>query len=450
MFRSMLLVVSVFALLAIGSQATAEDWLRFRGPNGSGISTSDKPAPTEWSNEKNLRWKVDLPGPGLSCPIVVGNRVLVTCWSGYGLDQRNPGNQEDLRRHILCFDRATGKKLWSDTIEPYLPEDRFGGQFAENGYATHTPVSDGKRIYAFFGKSGAIAYSLDGKRLWEKSLGTGSGASGWGSSSSPIIYKDMVIFTATAEDRAIVALNQETGEEVWKSQADGYASTWGSPVLADNGESKDVVLSVPGEVWALNADTGKLRWYCEGVPARYICSSAVADKGIVYAIDSGPGGGGAVAIKVPGEIEEKGITGSHVLWSKNERARIGTPLVHEGKLYFISGKVINCADALTGERIYQERLSGGSAPAGGDNGGGRFGRGGGQDYSSPVAADGKLFYVTRGGEMYVVALGSEFKQLAVNRFEGDDGDFSASPAIADGEIYIRSTKFLYCIANPDG
>ena len=440
MRRTFMALLVPLALTLSVSTLSAEDWLRFRGPNGSGVSADKASTPTEWSNEKNLRWKVALPGPGLSCPIVVGNKVIVTSWSGYGLDSRNPGDQSALKRHISCYDRATGKQLWSDTIDSVLPEDRFGGMFAENGYASHTPVSDGTNVYAFFGKSGAIAYSLDGKRLWQKSLGTGLGARSWGSSSSPIMYKNMVIFTASAESESVVALNKDTGEEIWTSKADGYTATWGTPVLVDRGEEQDLVLAVPYEIWALNPDTGKLRWYCESIASDSMCSSVVSHKGIIYAMESGPRGGGAIAVTAGGEDD---VTDTNVIWSNNARSRIGTPVVHEGKIYWVSSKIANCADALTGERIYQQRLSGGASA-----GGGRSSRGGrgGQDYSSPVAADGKLYYVTRGGEMYVLALGSEFKQLAVNRFEGDEGEYSASPAIADGEVYIRSTKYLYCIA----
>ena len=131
----------------------AGDWPRFRGPNGTGVSMDESPVPTSWSATENLKWKVALPGPGSSSPIVVGNRVFVTCWSGYGTGRGNPGDQQDLRRHLICIDRQTGDTLWSKTVEPYLPEDPYGGMFTQHGYASHTPVSDGERVYVFFGKT---------------------------------------------------------------------------------------------------------------------------------------------------------------------------------------------------------------------------------------------------------------------------------------------------------
>jgi outer membrane protein assembly factor BamB len=446
MLRTCSLLMTVLGMLLITVSAAAEDWARFRGPNGSGVSAGSQSTPTKWSNDENLLWKAELPGPGLSSPIVVGNKVLLTCWSGYGLDARNAGQQADLRRHLICFERTTGKELWNQTIEPYLPEDEFRGMFAENGYASHTPVSDGRNVYAFFGKSGALAFDLDGNKLWQKSLGTGSGDRGWGTSSSPILYKNLVIFPATAESESLVALNRETGEEVWRAQAEGFASTWGTPVLADAGQGEqDLVIAVPFEIWGFNPETGKLRWYCDGVQTDSLCSSVIANHGVLYAIEAGPRGGGAVAVKAGGRGEQGAVdvTDSHVLWTNSDRSRIGTPVYHEGKLYWVNSKIANCADAQTGERIYQERLTGGSSA--GRAGGGGFGGRGGQDYSSPVAADGKLYYVTRGGEMYVLALGSKFEQLAVNQFAGDGGEFSATPAVADGQLFIRSTKFLYCV-----
>ena len=150
--------------LSCAVPAAAGDWLRFRGPNGAGISTDEKAPPTEWSETKNLKWKFELPGPGLSCPIVVGNKIIVTCWSGYGTTEARDAKPENLKRHLVCVDRVTGKNLWSTAIDPELPEDNYRGMFTENGYASHTPVSDGQNIFAFFGKTGVVATSSPAAR----------------------------------------------------------------------------------------------------------------------------------------------------------------------------------------------------------------------------------------------------------------------------------------------
>ena len=143
------------------------DWDRFRGPNGTGISPDTDPLPASFSETENLQWKVTLPGAGVSCPIVVGEKVFVTCYSGYGLDRQNPGEIANLKRHLVCIDRASGKTLWEKTVDAVQPEDRFSGAgVPEHGYASHTPTSDGTNVYVFFGKSGVFGYDLDGKQLW--------------------------------------------------------------------------------------------------------------------------------------------------------------------------------------------------------------------------------------------------------------------------------------------
>ncbi|MHC4398636.1 MAG: outer membrane protein assembly factor BamB family protein [Planctomycetota bacterium] len=445
-------------VLSVADVAPASDWARFRGPGGSGISNDDQVTPVEWSESENLKWKIDLPGPGSSSPIVVGDRVFVTCWSGYGLSREDPGDQKNLKRHLLCIDRKNGKTLWSKTVAPVLPEDPYRGMFTQHGYASHTPVSDGQRVYVFFGKTGVLAFDLDGKQLWQTSVGTGSGLNGWGTASSPILYKNLVIVTAAAESESLVALNKETGEEVWREEAGSLVGTWGTPVLVDVGEGRvDLVIAVPYEIWGINPETGRLRWFCEAMESDSICTSAVAHDGIVYVI--GGRNGGSIAVRAGGEDD---VTETHVLWSGRDRARIGTPIYHDGRLHWISGGIANSIDAKAGERIYQSRLlrpSPSSKPAaqapprepGGRGRGGFGGRGGmggmgGQDYSSAVVAGGKLYFVSRSGEVFVLTLGPEFQQIGLSRFDSNGADFSATPAISDGELFIRSSRNLYCVA----
>jgi hypothetical protein len=446
--------------------AAAADWTRFHGSDGSGVSLDKQPLPTTWSETENLKWKVKLPGPGSSSPIVIGRRVVVTCWTGYGAEPGREGNQKDLRRHVLCFDRDSGKVLWDQVVEPVLPEDRFSGQFTQHGYATHTPASDGKRIFVFFGKTGVLAFDLEGKKLWQTGVGTGSGMNGWGSSSSPILYKDLVIVTAAAESKALVALNQETGKEVWRYSASGFSGTFGTPVVVDCGQGRsDLAIAVPGKIWGINPDTGKLRWSCAGLDSDSICTSAIAGDGTVYAVETGPRGGGAVAVRAGGEGD---VSKTHVLWRATARSQISTPVLESNRIYFLNGRTAICLDAVSGKPIYQTTISGGPSaseaqpggprPGGGaKGGGGKMGGGppggggggmGGQDYSSPVLADGRVFFLSRSGNAIVYAAGPAFKLLGQNRFAAGSGDFSSTPAISDGQLFIRSSKFLYCVAQP--
>lgn len=443
-------VAGYMPLSAVG----ADDWLRFRGPNGSGVSSDPEPVPATWSETENLRWRVALPGPGSSSPIIVGDKVLVTCWSGYGTDQRNPGDQKDLKRHLICFQRGDGTELWNKEIAAELPEDVYGGMFAEHGYASHTPVSDGEKVFAFFGKSGVVAFDLEGNELWRREVGTGSDSRGWGSASSPVLQGDLVIVPAFAESQTLYAFNKNTGEEAWKFEAEGFSGTWGTPVIVPREEGKaDVVIGVPYEIWAFDAASGKVSWYAAAMDTNTYCSSVVTDGEVVYGIEGR--GGGSIAVRANGEGD---VTQSHVVWSGRDTNRIGTPILHEGRIYFIAGGIANCIDAKTGESIYRERLTAPEranveAPPVGQEGGfpgrggGRGGRGGmgGQDYSSPILVDGKIIYVTRGGDMYVVKAGAEFEQLGANRVTSEREDFSSSPATSGGDLFIRSSKHLYCI-----
>ena len=433
------LFVSISVLAA--SVTHGGDWPRFRGPNGTGVSPDKTATPVKWSPTENLKWKVALPGAGVSSPIVIGDRVFVTCYSGYGLNRRDPGDMKKLKRHLVCINRKTGKILWDKSVKAVLPEDTFRGMgVPEHGYASHTPVSDGKNVYVFFGKSGALAFDMQGNKIWQKSVGTGSDQRRWGSSSSPILYKNLLIVTASAENEAMVALDTKTGKQVWKQKVDGFQGLWGTPVLVKIDENRtDLVVGVPYEIWALNPKTGKLLWYCDAMETDQFNSSVVVADKTIYAIEGR--GGGSIAVRAGGKGN---VTKSHVVWTGRHSSRFSTPVAYEGRLYFVSRSVANCVNAKTGATIFKARLRGGSG-GGGRQGGGRFGGSGG-DYSSPIIADGKVYYTTRSGDIFVLKAGKKFEQLAVNRVTKDREDFSASPAVSNGELFFRSNKHLYCVA----
>ena len=472
------------AIILLGNLAFAADWTRFHGPSGIGVSNDKQPLPATWSETDNVKWKAKLPGPGSSSPIVVGDRVVVTCWTGYGASPNSEGDEQDLRRHVVCFDRESGKVLWDTEVKPVLPEDPYSGQFTQHGYASHTPVSDGKRIYVFFGKTGVLAFDMEGKQLWQTSVGTGSGSRGWGTASSPILYKHLVIVPASAESNSMVALDKETGKEVWRYKDNGFTATWGTPVLVNCGSDRtDLVIAVPYKIWGIDPDSGKLRWHCEGLNSDSICASAIAGDGVVYILETGPRGGGAMAVRTGGEGD---VTQTNILWRGQLRSRIATPVLADQRIYVVSSRGAFELDAATGKQLAQISPTGGQPAAepsrGGPRGGGggpggpgfgpgpggpgfggpgsggqRSGRQGGrqgggrggmmgQDYSSPVLADGKIYFLSRSGVGYVYSVGEGLKPLAQNHFAPNSGDFSASPAVSDGQLFIRSSKFLYCVA----
>jgi len=409
------------------------DWPQFRGPDGLGVSTDDNVA-VQWSESNSLKWKTSLDGPGSSSPIVWGQHVFVTCYSGYGLSRTSPGNIRDLARHLVCIDRNDGKVIWTRTVKAEMPEDAFAGMgVPEHGYASNTPATDGERVFVFFGKTGVLAFDFDGNQLWQVNVGKESSNRRWGSSASLILYQDKVIVNASEESRSIRALGKLTGKEIWKAEASSLELSYGTPLLAAlAGGGRELVIGVPYEVWGLNPDTGRLNWYAETSLDGNVAPSPVAANGIVY-IFGGYRNTSSVAIRVGGKGD---VTDTHTLWSSRDSSYVPSPVIHEGKLYWVSDQGIAfCADAENGKTIYRERLSrtGGS------------GRGGKPFYASVVLAGDKLICVSRRVGTYVLAAKAEFEQLAHNEFASDESDFNASPAISDGQLFLRSNRYLYCV-----
>ena len=411
---------SIVAILLLTSWVStwAEDWTAFRGPTGMGVS-SEKNLPLTWSATENIAWQVKLPGPGSSSPITLGDRLFVTCYSGYGLEP-NEGEQENLRRHVLCFDSKAGKLLWEKVIEPELPEHKYEGEGAYQGYAGSTPTTDGQRLYIFFGKSGVFCFDLDGKELWHTNVG--DGINRWGSGCSPILYSELLIVNASVESRSLVALNKLTGEKVWETK--GIDAAWNTPLVVPTKERKELIVSVKDRILSVSPDTGIEFWHAEGVH-RYVCPSVVAQDEVVFAIG---GGHTSLAVRCGGADD---VTDSHGLWRLTKGSNVGSPLYHEGHLYWASdnGGIICCQNAATGEVVFQERL---------DPGPGRI-------WSSPVLVEGKLYFVSQHKGVFVVAAEPTYKLLAHNVIEGDDSRSNGSLAASNGAFYMRSDRNLYCI-----
>ncbi len=399
--------------------ALGADWRQFRGPTGQG--TSDETGlPVRWSAQDNIAWKVKLPGAGASCPIVLGKRIYITCYSGYGMDAKEPGKQEDLRRHLLCIDRKDGKTLWAKTFEPVLPEHNYKGEGAYQGYAPSTPITDGEKLYVFFGKSGVFCFDLDGKQLWHVLVGKGT--NGWGSGASPMFYKNLLIINASVESGSLIALDKTDGKEVWKAPKIGAA--WGTPILVTTPDKKqELVLSMAGRVAGFDPETGKELWSAAGHKG-YVVPSVVAHDGIVYAVG---GGGTSLAIKAGGSGD---VTSTHVLWRTNKGSNASSPIYHDGYLYWVSesGGVLHIQEAATGKSVEN-----------------RLGPNVGRIWASPILADGKLYFVSQLKGTFVVAARPKFELLAHNVFEDDDSRSNASLAVSDGQLFLRNDQYLYCI-----
>lgn len=411
-----LLCCAVSGWLAVVQGADA-DWQAFRGNDGMGRG-ADASLPLTWSASENVVWRTPLPGPGSSTPIVIGDRIHVTCFSGYNVPGQPRGSQSDLRLHLLRLDRKTGRIEWTRDIEPKLPEQetiRDG-----HGYATSTPVADADRVFAFFGKSGVHAFKADGTPMWQTDVG--SEVNGWGSGASLLLMGERLIVNASVESEALHSLEAGTGRVVWK--LGGIKESWNTPVAVSHGGRTELVLAIHGWVLGVDPETGRERWRCAtGIPW-YMVPSLVAHDGVVYAIGGRPGGSLAVRLGGSGDV-----TATHRMWTSSRGSNVSSPLYHEGRLYWMHDNlgVAFCADAKTGEIVYQERLDRA-----------------GQVYGSPVLNAGRILYPARNGTIHVVATGSKFERLASNSM-GERGEFNASPAVAGDRLFLRSDRYLYCV-----
>lgn len=427
--------LSILMLLAglTARPALADDWSRFRGPNGSGCAP-DANVPTTWSSTNNLQWKTALPGRGSSSPIVCGERVFVTSYSGYG--EGNTGGQPaELKRHLLCLDRQSGKILWDHAVAAELPEDPYQGFITEHGYASSTPVTDGERVYVFFGKTGVLAFDFTGKQLWQVNVGQQSSKLRWGSGASPLLYQHLVIVNAADESRSLRALDALTGKEIWQAASASMELCFSTPVLMDCGNGRtDLVVAVPGELWGFNPDTGKLRWFAQTGIKGNVSPSVVVGDGVLFVTGGFPQSG-TVAVRGGGKGD---VSKTHVLWSSEVASYVPSPLVQGDHLYFVSDRgVATCLEAQTGKLVTKEPLPGITST----------GRGGKPVYASTVLLGHQLYAVTRRKGTFVLNANPQMAVVAQNQFADDDSDFNATPAVGGHQLFLRSNKFLYCVTS---
>lgn len=436
--RQSILAVVGFSLLALNANAR-ENWPRFLGPNGV-AAVKEAKVPLTWSDTENIAWKTALPGPGSSSPVVWEDRIFITCWSGYA-DKEGANDMAKLQRHLVCLNRADGRILWDKTVPAKQPEDPFQGFISEHGYATHTPVTDGKSVFVFFGKSGALAFDFDGKQLWQTDLGNMSNRNRWGSGASPILCGDKLIVNASDEARAIFALDTRTGSQLWKAEGDVLHMAFGTPALAERDGLTDLLIGVPQELWALNPESGKLRWYAIHDLPGNVSPSIVLGSGQAFVFGGFPSTR-AVGMKLGGKGD---VTSANKLWDSGSSSYVPTPVLHEGHLYVINDQGFAlCLDAKSGNEIYRERALENSEPQGG--GGGRRRGGGKPFYASPVLVGDRLYCVSRKNGTIVLRAAPKFEKLAANVLADDTSQFNGTPAVVDDQMFLRSDRALYCVS----
>ncbi len=432
--KKSLIIYLVSILLAASSVLAADDnWPRFRGPNGLG-QTEASSLPTKWSGTENIAWKTPIEGAGASSPVVWGDKIFVTGYTGYDRFQKSEDFAE-LKQHVYCFNASDGALLWDTVVDPDRPQRRGGmGGTRWHGYATSTPVVDAEAVYVYFGNTGVYAYDHDGEEIWQSDPGAGLDA--WGSGSSPVLCGDLLIVNAAPESGKMLAYNKNNGEKVWE-QGD-IGRTWSTPVIADSGDRKEIVLNVKSGVAAYNPENGERLWFCEGAKD-YAPGSPIAVDGIVYStIHNTHGGVVTQAIKTGGSGNVKE---THEIWRDDKHASYVSSAVLVGdNLYWpnYGARVIAnvrglyCADAKTGEIKYHVKPDAIDIQS--------------TIYAAPLTDGKNIYFSTLENGIFVVVAQPEFELISANKIETDDSRFTAAPVpLGDSQILLRSDKFLYCI-----
>jgi len=423
------LLLSPLVLCLLASPAAAGNWPQWRGPNGDGVS-AEKGLPLHWAEDKNVLWKCPLPGDGASTPAVWGDAVFVTCQKGEVL-------------LLLKLRKADGSVEWqrtvgSGTVRRGTTKPRGEQKFHNlHNLASPSPVTDGQLVVAHFGNGDLAAYDFEGKQLWKRNLQKDFGdyTIWWGHANSPVLYGDLVISVCMqdsladlqekAVDSYLVAHDKRTGELRWKTPRDTGAKAeecdaYTTPILRQADGKTELVVMGGSRLDAYDPATGKRLWYVPGLKGNRTITGPTAADGMIYATCGMRRD--LVAVRPQGTGE---LPASAVVWkTRDSTPDTPCPVVWQGLLFVVSDDgIAQCFDAKTGEAKWKERLPGGCK-------------------ASPLAADGRVYFVGLAGRFTVVSASAAFERLADNRL---DDEFIASPAVSDGKLFLRGRKALYCV-----
>jgi outer membrane protein assembly factor BamB len=392
-------------------------------------------APVEWSGTKNVAWRVQIPGLGNSSPVIWGDKLFLTtaiptgaavpaaAGAGGGGAGGGAGAGREYKFVVMCLDRKTGKVLWEQVAKVATPHEGYHGKYGS--FASNSPVTDGQRVYAFFGSRGMYCFDLNGKLVWEKQVPPMQMRMQFGEG-TPTVIDDKAVYLKFDHQQGsyLLALDKLTGKELWRVDRDDESS-WSPPLVVEHEGRRQLVVAATNKVRSYEPATGKLIWECAGLGGNVI-PAPVARGGMVWVM-SGYRNPNLLAIRLGRQGD---LTGTDAIVWTNTRGNSYTPspVLHENRLYFVADNgTLSCLNALTGEPHYlQQRLP--------------------KPYSiksSPVGANGKLYISTEDGDVVVVRMGDKYEVLATNSLAGQM--FIATPAIVGGRIYLRSTEALYAI-----
>ncbi|MEO8436267.1 MAG: PQQ-binding-like beta-propeller repeat protein [Pyrinomonadaceae bacterium] len=421
------------------AKSTGTNWPQWRGPDGQGVST-ETGLPDEWSGTKNVKWKTPIAGRGHSSPIVWDKKIfLTTALDGEAIPGRKPGVTHkmadgsdfvhpdavgaDLKHtfKVVCLDRETGKIIWERVAYEGPVHD---SRHKKASFASSTPATDGKYVFAFFGSEGLYAYDYKGKLIWKQSLGKlGTASVGYGV--SPILYENLVIMQCdeSGGNSFIAAFDKKTGKEVWRV-ARKVDVTWSTPVLVHAGTHTELVTSAAEAIIAYDPMTGKELWRHKGLESNAVPSAVVSNDLVV--VTSGYPAKIALALKAGGSGD---VTGTpRLVWSYNKgTAYVPSPILYGQYLYLMTDRgLLTCLDAMTGKVQYEGARV--PKPV--------------LFLASPVAYEGKILLTSEEGDTFMLKAGPKHELIRTNSL-GEP--VYASPAIADRKLFIRGEKNLYCI-----
>jgi outer membrane protein assembly factor BamB len=423
----------ILLAMLLAAPAQAEHWASWRGPNDNGMANGD--APTRWSDTENIKWKTEIPGRGHSSPVIWGDRIFLTTAIPVGTVAAKPANagrfgggEGPLVEHhfdVLCIDRNSGKLLWQRTANVATPHEGYHREYGS--FASNSPVTDGEHVFAFFGSRGLYAYDFEGNLKWKKDFGVKMAMHmAFGEGIAVVLEDDRLLVTFDHNGESfITALDKKSGKELWRQQRDEI-SNWAAPLVLEYEGRKQVVVAATKKVRSYDFKTGELIWEAAGLGLNTI--PAPVRQGDMVFVMSGFRDPNLMAIRLGRSGD---LTGTDaIVWSETRATSYtASPVLHDGKLYFITDRgMISSFDAATGKPHYhQTRLPGGHSYK-----------------ASPVGAAVKLYVASEAGAVHVLKMGPEFEVIATNTLK--DQIFIASPAIVNGEIFLRGQSTLFCIA----
>ncbi len=415
------------------TQAPAADryWPQWRGPSATGVSKHADP-PAEWSETKNIRWKIEIPGRGMASPVIWGDRVFLPTAVPVGVpieashSPRGGAEPREVHRFVLlAINRRDGRVIWERTAREERPHE---ASHSENGtWSSSSAITDGEHVFAYFESRGLFAYDMDGKLVWDKDLGDKQMRQQFGEGSTPALHGNRIVVVWDHQGQSfITALDKRTGKELWRANREEI-DTWATPLIVEHSGRAQVVVAGMNRLRSYDLETGDVVWHAQGLTMNAIPSPVTAE-GMVFAT-SGFRGNNLKAIRL---ADAKGdISGtSAIAWTLDrDTPYVPSPLLYDGILYILKSNsgILSAFDAKTGKPHFQlQRLDG--VP---------------NVFASPVGAGGRVYIPGREGTTLVIKNSPSFEVVAKNTL--DDG-FDASPAVVDNEIYLRGYKYLYSIA----